>query len=79
MIDASIGKRDAGRAFSIGFQERIVYTIRRRISTRLPAGVRLDLSEEPFFSVQFVLDHYPSHSSGLDLPEEADKSLQSSF
>ena len=64
MIDTRIGERDVHGTCCIGFQKGIVHTLRGLISTRLPAGIGFNLSEEPFFRVQFFLDHYPlAHQS----------------
>ena len=79
MVDTPIGKSDIRGTFRIKLQKDIVNAIRGLISTRLPAGIGLDLSEKPFFSVQFFLDHYPLAESEPGLSEEGNKSPRSSF
>ena len=64
MIYTPIGKRNIRGMFCIGFQKGVVNTLRSLISTWLSAGIGFNLSEKPFFRVQFFLDHCPlAHQS----------------
>src|SRR5215469_12258002 len=64
MVYTPIGQRDIRGTFRVKLQKDIVNTIRGLNSTRLPTGIGLDLSEKPFFSVQFIFNHDPlAHQS----------------